>query len=117
MGKAFARVKRKRPSSYTASSYCKKIRNDRNYWQRVDDYVSEHSEAQFSHGICPECYEQILTHSSGRCARRGPNRIAIPPRDSETRENQRSGRTEDLAAWRESREVYCSRRSLRARRR
>jgi CheY-like chemotaxis protein len=41
-------------------SYCKKIRNDRNYWQRVEDYVSAHSEAQFSHGICPECYEQIV---------------------------------------------------------
>jgi sigma-B regulation protein RsbU (phosphoserine phosphatase) len=41
-------------------SYCKKIRNDRNYWQRVEDYVSARSEAQFSHGICPECYEQIV---------------------------------------------------------
>jgi DNA-binding response OmpR family regulator len=37
-------------------SYCKKIRNDRNYWQQVDAYISDHSEAQFSHGICPECY-------------------------------------------------------------
>jgi phosphoserine phosphatase RsbU/P len=37
-------------------SYCKKIRNDRNYWQQVEGYISEHSGAQFSHGICPECY-------------------------------------------------------------
>jgi DNA-binding response OmpR family regulator len=37
-------------------SYCKKIRNDRNYWQQVEAYISDHSEAQFSHGICPECY-------------------------------------------------------------
>ena len=35
---------------------CKKIRNDSNYWQRVEVYISEHSDAQFSHGICPECY-------------------------------------------------------------
>ena len=41
-------------------SYCKKIRNDQNFWQQVDTYVSEHSEAQFSHGICPECYEKIV---------------------------------------------------------
>ena len=40
-------------------SYCKKIRNDQDYWQRVEDYVGEHSEAQFTHGICPECYEKI----------------------------------------------------------
>ena len=37
-------------------SYCKKIRNDQNYWQQVETYIAEHSEAQFSHSICPECY-------------------------------------------------------------
>jgi sigma-B regulation protein RsbU (phosphoserine phosphatase) len=41
-------------------SYCKNIRNDRNYWQRVEDYVSAHSRAQFSHGVCPDCYERIV---------------------------------------------------------
>ena len=41
-------------------SYCKKIRNDRNYWQQVEGYISDHSEAQFSHGICPECYTQFV---------------------------------------------------------
>lgn len=40
-------------------SYCKKIRDDRNYWRQVEDYVAEHSEAQFSHGICPDCYEKV----------------------------------------------------------
>jgi phosphoserine phosphatase RsbU/P len=41
-------------------AYCKKIRDDQNYWQRVEEYVSAHSDAQFSHGICPQCYEQFL---------------------------------------------------------
>jgi sigma-B regulation protein RsbU (phosphoserine phosphatase) len=40
--------------------YCKKIRNDQNYWQQVDTYVADHSEAQFTHGICPECREKIV---------------------------------------------------------
>jgi phosphoserine phosphatase RsbU/P len=40
--------------------YCKKIRNDGDYWQQVESYVSDHSEAEFSHGICPECYEKLL---------------------------------------------------------
>ena len=39
-------------------SYCKKIRDDQNYWQQVENYISEHSEAQFSHSICPDCYER-----------------------------------------------------------
>jgi phosphoserine phosphatase RsbU/P len=42
-------------------SYCKKIRNDQNYWQQVETYVGQHSEAQFSHSICPDCYEQIVS--------------------------------------------------------
>jgi len=41
-------------------SYCKKIRNDRNYWQQVEGYIGDHSEAQFSHGICPECYARFV---------------------------------------------------------
>ena len=40
--------------------YCKKIRNDQNYWQQVDTYIADHSEAQFTHGICPECREKIV---------------------------------------------------------
>lgn len=40
--------------------YCKRIRKDEDYWQQVESYISEHSEAEFSHGICPECYEKLL---------------------------------------------------------
>ena len=40
--------------------YCKKIRDDQNYWQQLDKYVAEHTEARFSHGICPECYEKVV---------------------------------------------------------
>jgi DNA-binding response OmpR family regulator len=41
-------------------AYCKRIRNDRNYWQQVEAYVTEHSEAAFSHSICPDCYETVI---------------------------------------------------------
>ena len=41
-------------------SYCKKIRDDQNYWQQVEAYVGKHSEAKFSHSICPQCYEEII---------------------------------------------------------
>ena len=41
-------------------SYCKKIRNDQNYWQQVEAYISDHSGAVFSHGICPDCYEKFV---------------------------------------------------------
>src|SRR5215472_1498699 len=41
-------------------SYCKKIRDDRNYWRQVESYISEHTDAAFSHGICPDCYERVV---------------------------------------------------------
>ncbi len=41
-------------------SYCKKIRDDRNYWQQVEQYLGERTEARFTHGICPTCYERYV---------------------------------------------------------
>jgi phosphoserine phosphatase RsbU/P len=39
-------------------AWCKKIRDDQNYWQDVECYVAAHSEARFTHGICPGCMEE-----------------------------------------------------------
>jgi len=41
-------------------SYCKSIRDDKNYWQQVDRYIGKHSGVQFSHSICPDCYERVV---------------------------------------------------------
>jgi len=38
-------------------SYCKKVRDDQNYWTQIESYISNHTSTKFSHGICPECYE------------------------------------------------------------
>ena len=40
-------------------SSCKKIRDDEGYWHQVEEYVHEHSEAQFSHGLCPDCIRKL----------------------------------------------------------
>ena len=40
-------------------SSCKKIRDDKGYWNQIEAYISNHSEASFSHGICPECAKKI----------------------------------------------------------
>jgi len=41
-------------------SYCKKIRDDQNSWQQLESYISQHSEAMFSHGMCPDCFEEQM---------------------------------------------------------
>jgi len=38
---------------------CKKIRDDKGYWNQIEGYIRDHSEAQFSHGICPECAKKL----------------------------------------------------------
>jgi PAS domain S-box-containing protein len=40
-------------------AWCKKVRNDKGYWQKVETYVQEHSDASFTHGICPECLNKV----------------------------------------------------------
>jgi PAS domain S-box-containing protein len=40
-------------------AYCKKIRNDEGYWTQIEAYIHDHSEAEFSHGICPGCKEKL----------------------------------------------------------
>lgn len=41
-------------------SYCKKIRDDQNYWQQLETYLSNHADIRFSHGICPSCMDAIV---------------------------------------------------------
>lgn len=41
-------------------SYCKKIRDEENYWHRVESYISERAEVEFSHGTCPACYTDVV---------------------------------------------------------
>src|SRR5687767_8842388 len=40
-------------------AYCKKVRNDNNYWEQVEGYISNHADVKFSHGICPECFKKF----------------------------------------------------------
>jgi sigma-B regulation protein RsbU (phosphoserine phosphatase) len=47
-------------------SYCKRIRGDDQYWQQIEAYIAERSEAQFSHGICPDCYVNVEKELNAR---------------------------------------------------
>src|SRR5207245_6885723 len=53
---------------------CKKIRDDRGYWNQIEAYIGDHSEAAFSHGICPECAERLYPGLAEKVARRSAAR-------------------------------------------
>jgi sigma-B regulation protein RsbU (phosphoserine phosphatase) len=64
-------------------AHCKKIRDDRNYWQQIESYLNARTGTRFSHGICPECYEKITVPElerflSGMPPGEPPGRRAAP---------------------------------------
>ncbi len=59
IGHAYVQQKRIITGLLTVCSQCHKIRVDEKLWERVDDYITEHSLALISHGLCPHCYEQM----------------------------------------------------------
>lgn len=44
--------------------YCKKIRNEQETWEQLEKYISEHSNARFSHGVCPDCFNKYSENNS-----------------------------------------------------
>lgn len=41
-------------------AWCKKVRDDKGYWKKVETYIEEYSDASFTHGICPECIDRVI---------------------------------------------------------
>jgi len=65
-------------------SYCKRIRDEADTWSQVEDFVSRRTEAMFSHGICPTCYDnhlkpQLERASAAAVAERSPSGMDGPP--------------------------------------
>jgi DNA-binding response OmpR family regulator len=59
-------------------SYCKKIRDDQNYWQQIEGYISDRTGSDFSHSVCPDCYTRVVMpelaklHAGAPAATRAP---------------------------------------------
>lgn len=56
--KAFEEIKRLKGIIPICSS-CKKIRDDQGYWHQVESYIQDHTEAEFSHSVCPDCMKKL----------------------------------------------------------
>jgi len=61
---ALAEVKQLR-GLFPICSYCKRIRDDQNYWRSVEDYLATHTDLRFTHGICPSCFPKVLKSELG----------------------------------------------------
>jgi phosphoserine phosphatase RsbU/P len=47
-------------------AWCKKVRNDENYWERLEGYLGQHTDIRFTHGMCPECSEREIAAFLGQ---------------------------------------------------
>jgi hypothetical protein len=77
-------------------AYCKSIRNDQNYWEKVETYFTQHSNVSFTHSYCPNCYERSCARSSKRSRTRARHRNSTAPLMSNAR--SRSAVIEPAAA-------------------
>ena len=47
-------------------AHCRKIRQDSGYWQQIEVYVQEHTDAKFTHGLCPDCTHKLYPELAGK---------------------------------------------------
>jgi len=59
-------------------SYCKKIRNDGGYWQKIEDYIEEHSNAEFTHSLCNDCLKKYYPEAYEALKKEGKISNAVP---------------------------------------
>jgi len=62
---------------------CKKVRDDKGYWNQIETYIREHSDTQISHGLCPDCVRKLYPDFSDEILRRGE--VPPPPPDPDTK--------------------------------
>src|SRR5262249_54975882 len=64
---------------------CKKIRDDGGYWNQIETYIAEHSDAEFSHSLCPECMPRLYPEYASRIAARADLEAAELTKKSSTK--------------------------------
>lgn len=62
---------------------CKKIRDDRGFWQQLESFIQKHSDAEFSHGICPDCLRKYYPEHAEKILKDLQNGVRQPVRDDE----------------------------------
>jgi DNA-binding response OmpR family regulator len=56
-------------------SYCKKVRDDQNYWQQIESYINERTGTEISHSVCPECYQRVVVPELERLKESAAKRV------------------------------------------
>ena len=91
MEEALAKIKTLRGLIPICAS-CKKIRSDKGFWQQLEDYLTEHSEADFTHGICPECLEQMEVQLNAIVNKKKSGALPVEENSSDCTEGMTDGK-------------------------
>ncbi len=60
-------------------SYCKKVRDDKNYWQQIEGYIRDRTGSEFSHSVCPDCYKNVVLPDLQRALESAKQAAAAKP--------------------------------------
>jgi len=60
-------------------SYCKKVRDDKNYWQQIEGYIRDRTGSEFSHSVCPDCYKNVVLPDLQRALENAKQAAAAKP--------------------------------------
>ena len=66
-------------------SYCKKVRDDHNYWTQIEAYINQRTGSEFSHSICPDCYNRIIVPEIDKMKNPGTATATRAPRAAKTK--------------------------------
>lgn len=64
--------------------YCKKVRDDQNYWQQIESYINERTGTDFSHSVCPDCYQRVVVPELEKLRASAPSAVPSKPRVERT---------------------------------
>ncbi len=64
--------------------YCKKVRDDQNYWQQIESYINERTGTDFSHSVCPDCYQRVVMPELEKLRASTPSASPSKPRVERT---------------------------------
>lgn len=66
-------------------SYCKKVRDDQNYWQQIEHYINERTGTDISHSVCPDCYKAVIVPEIAKMRAQAVEKPATTPHVERTR--------------------------------
>ena len=87
-------------------SYCKKIRDDQNYWQQIEGYINQRTGSEFSHSVCPDCYTRVIVPELEKLKQAHPAPPRLRPLNESVKRLEKRSPTWSATSWSRTRRCW-----------